>query len=53
MQLDPREIRLLTKMLAPQNKKELQVFLGIINYLSKILSRHVKGVQSTKKTDVE
>ena len=35
MQLDLRKISTLTKMLAPQNKKELQAFLGIINYLSK------------------
>ena len=35
MQLDLRKISTLTKMQAPQNKKELQAFLGIINYLSK------------------
>ena len=35
IQLDLQKIRALTKMLVPQNKKELQAFLGIINYLSK------------------
>ena len=35
IQLDPQKIRGLTKMPAPKNKKELQAFLGIINYLSK------------------
>ena len=35
IQPDPQKIRALTKMPAPQNKKELQAFLGIINYLSK------------------
>ena len=35
IQLDPQKIRPLTKMPAPKNKKELQAFLGIINYLSK------------------
>ena len=35
MQPDPRKISTLTEMPAPKNKKELQSFLGIINYLSK------------------
>ena len=35
MQPDPQKISALTEMLAPKNKKELQAFLGIINYLSK------------------
>ena len=35
IQLDLQKIRTLTEMLAPKNKKELQAFLGIINYLSK------------------
>ena len=35
MQPDPRKISTLTEMPAPKNKKELQAFLGIINYLSK------------------
>ena len=35
IQPDPQKIRALTKMLASKNKKELQAFLGIINYLGK------------------
>ena len=35
MQLDLKKINALTEMPAPKNKKELQTFLGIINYLSK------------------
>ena len=34
-QPDPQNIKALTDMPAPNNKKELQVFLGIINYLGK------------------
>ena len=35
MQPDPRKISALTEMPASKNKKELQAFLGMINYLSK------------------
>ena len=35
MQPDPRKISTLTEMPTPKNKKELQAFPGIINYLSK------------------
>ena len=35
VQPDPWKIKALTKMPAPKNKKELQAFLGIINYLAK------------------
>ena len=35
IQPDPQKIKVLTDMLAPKNKKELQAFLGIINYLGK------------------
>ena len=35
VQLDPQKVRPLTEMLVPKNKKELQAFLGIINYLNK------------------
>ena len=35
VQLDPQKISPLTEMPAPQNNKEVQAFLGIINYLSK------------------
>ena len=33
IQPDPQKVRALTEMLAPKNKKELQAFLGVINYL--------------------
>ena len=35
VQPDPQKVRVLTEMPAPKNKKELQAFLGIINYLNK------------------
>ena len=33
IQPDPQKIRALAEMLAPKNKRQLQTFLGIINYL--------------------
>ena len=35
VQPDPQKVRALTEMLVPKNKRELQAFLGIINYLGK------------------
>ena len=35
IQPDTQKISALTKMPAPRNKRELQAFLGIINYLGK------------------
>ena len=35
IQPDPQKVKALTNMLAPKNKRELQAFLGIINYLGK------------------
>ena len=35
IQPDPQKIKALTDMPAPKNKKELQAFLGINNYLGK------------------
>ena len=35
IQPDHRKVKALTKILPPNNKKELQTFLGIINYLGK------------------
>ena len=35
VQPNPQKVRALTEMLSPKNKKELQAFLGIINYLNK------------------
>ena len=40
VQPDPQKIKALTDMPAPSNKKELQAFLGIINYLGNIFSRY-------------
>ena len=34
IQPDPQKVTALTEMLVPKNKKELQTFLGIINYLN-------------------
>ena len=35
VQPNPQKVRALIEMPAPKNKKELQAFLGIINYLNK------------------
>ena len=35
VQSDPQKVRALTEMPAPKNKRELQPFLGVINYLGK------------------
>ena len=35
IQPDPQKVKALMEMLAPKNKKELQAFLGVINYLNK------------------
>ena len=35
VQPDPQKVKALTKMPAPKNKRELQSFLGVINYLRK------------------
>ena len=35
VQPNPQKVRALTEMPAPKNKKELQAFLGVINYLNK------------------
>ena len=35
IQLDPQKVRALTEMPVPKNKKELQTFLGVINYPNK------------------
>ena len=47
IQLDLRKIRALTKMPVPKNKKELEAFLGIINYLRKFSPRYIGGMQTT------
>ena len=35
IQPDPQKVKALMEMAAPKNRKELQAFLGIINYLNK------------------
>ena len=35
IQPNPQKVKALTEMPAPKNKKELQTFLGVINYLNK------------------
>ena len=37
VQPDPQKVRALTEMPVPKNKKELQAYLGVINYLNKFL----------------
>ena len=44
-----QKIRALTKMLAPKNKRELQSFLGIVNYLSKFSPRTVEVCKPLRK----
>ena len=39
VQPDPQKIKALTDMPVPNNRKELQAYLGIINYLGKFSSR--------------
>ena len=49
LSLEPRKVQALTDMLPPKTKKELQSFLGIINYqsrFSKGLQRYVNHCQS-------
>ena len=40
-------------MPAPKNKKELQSFLGVINYLGQILTRYGRSVQPIAKADIK
>ena len=42
IQPDPQKIKALANMLAPTNKRELQAFLGIINYLGNFSSGMVE-----------
>ena len=53
IQPDPRKISTLTEMPTYKNKKELQDFLGIINYLSKFSPDIVEVYEPLQKTDVE
>ena len=46
---DLQKIRALTKMQAPKNKRELQAFLGIINYLGKFSPGMVEVCKQLRK----
>ena len=49
MQPDPRKISALTETPTPKNKKELQAYLGIINYLSKFSPDMVEVCKPLRK----
>ena len=49
VQPDPHKLKVLTDMPPPKTKKELQAFLGIINYLSKFCPSTVEVCKSLRK----
>ena len=49
VQPHPQKVRALTKMPVPKNKKELQAFLGIINYLNKFSPGTSEVCESLRK----
>ena len=49
VQPDPLKVRALTEMPVPQNKKELQAFLGIINYLNKCSPGTLEACEPLRK----
>ena len=49
VQPDPQKFKALTNMLAPKNKRELQAFLGIINYLGKFSPGMVEVCEPLQK----
>ena len=49
---DPWKIKPLTKMPAPKNKKELQAFLGIINYLGKFSPGTAEDLQAITQINI-
>ena len=51
VQLDPQKISTLMEMPPPNTKKELQAFLGIINYL--ILSKHSSSMLTSLQADIK
>ena len=53
---DPSKVSAIKEMPAPQNKRELQSFLGMVTYLSPFipqLSSHTAILRGLLKTDVE
>ena len=53
IQPDPQKIKALTNMPAPKNKRELQAFLGIINYLGKFSPGMAEVKLATMKADIK
>ena len=49
VQLDPQKIKALMDMPPPNNKRELQAFLGIINYLGKFFPSTVAVCEPLQK----
>ena len=49
VQPDPLKVKALTEMLVPKNKRELQAFLGIINYLGKFSTGTVEVCKPPQK----
>ena len=47
--LDPRKVQALTAMLPPKSKKELQLFLGIVNYLNNFSPMTAEVCESLRK----
>ena len=35
MKIDPKNIESITKMMSPQNRQELQLYLGLVNYMKR------------------
>lgn len=55
MKIDPSRVKAILSIKSPQNKKELQVFLGMVNYLRKFvpkLADIVSPLQMLLKKDV-
>ena len=49
VQPDPQKIRALIEMLGPKNKRELQPFIGIVNYLGKYTPGTSEVCESCRK----
>lgn len=55
MKIDPERVNAITNMKSPTNKKELQIFLGMVNYLRKFipnLANIASSLQLLLKKDV-
>ena len=49
VQPNPQKVRALTEMPVPKNKKELQAFLGLINYLNKFSPGMLEACEQLRK----